>query len=446
MIRSLFYLIQVAILILVVGWILGQSGRTQIHFGDYHLNGETSILAVMLLIGILLLLLVHRMWLAVLRLPQTWRRYRREIHLIKGHQALTRSVSALAAGDYKIAHFQATRAQKLLPDFPDVPTILVATTAEKQGRKIEANAALRQLMQTEARDLGVRGLVNAALNNDEWEQGLAIAHAALADQPRALMVARLVYDLECQMGDFNAATARQRTLIKRKALSSDQARHDRVMMLTALARQAIDQEQHRAALKYARAAFALDPSFAPAACELIDLYRGFGKTWAATKVLHHAFRAGPHPDLIDRHEQMAPQAKNLARRLRYHEKFLALAPGSVEAQLLLARVAIAEGMMGEAQAYLTMAEKLAPRRSVYRLLADFSKMQGRDEQASEYLTQGLSAQDDPVWTCKVTGRTFDRWEPIVLPEHLFGTVVWDIPRRVSTAQNTPRPDLLAFSG
>lgn len=436
MIRAVFYLIQIAGLVLLTGWLLSHSGRYDVTFGEYRVQGETSILAVIALIGLFVVLLLHRVWLWFGRLPKMWQRYRRDINLMKGHQALTRSLSAFASGDMRIAHYQAHRAQKFLPDLSAVPTILIATTAERQGKTAEARAALQDLMKTEARDLGVRGLVNAALNDDKWDQGLMIARVALAENPRAVMMARLVYDLECQNGEYASALNRQKYLVRHKGLSVENARHDRVMMMTALARAAVANEAHKRAYKYARAAFDLDPAFTPAAVELIDLYRGVGKTRRAMRVLHRAFAVSPHPDLIERHEQMAPQAKNLARRLRYHEKLLALRPDYADAQMMLARVAMAEGMKGEARAYLTMAEKLDPRRGVYRALAHFSEVEENATAVQDYLNKGMAARSDPAWVCRVTGRIFSQWEPLVLPEHLFGTILWGAPDDIR-AMNKP---------
>lgn len=427
MIRTVFYLVQVCALVFMTGWLLSQNGRYDIAFGDYRFSGETSVLAVLFLIGLFVLLMIHRLWLWILRIPVLWRRYRRDLSLVKGHQALTRSLSALASGDLRVAHYQAHRARKFLPDFSAVPSILIATTAERQGKTEEARNALADLMKTEARDLGVRGLVNAALNEEKWDQALAIARAALNENRRAVMMARLVYDLECQIGQYAQALSRQRFLIRHKGLSHENARRDKIVIMTALAQEYAGKDQHKKALGFARAAFDLDPGFTPAASILIDLYRGFGKIRRAKAILFRAFTACPHPDLIERHEQMAPQVKNLARRMRYHEKLLSLRPDSADAQLLLARVALTEGMIGEAQAYLHMAEKLAPRRGIYRLLAEFSESQGDTVAASDYLNKGLSAPSDPVWICRVTRRVFREWQPLIMPEHLFGTMIWNCP-------------------
>jgi HemY protein len=363
----------------------------------------------------------------IVHFPKTWARYRREMGLIKGHQALVRALSALASGDHRLAEHQAQRAQKWMPDYATVPTILLATAAEHQGHRDSSAQALHRLLETDARDLGVRGLVQAVLRDGQWEKGLSIARDALTETPRVWPLYRLVYDLECQMGDYAAALSRQPILIKHRLMTRDDARADAVILHTALARAAYDQGQSKTALKHARAAFDVNPSFVPSACLLVDLYRGFGRTRRALWVLHRAYQLLPHPDLIDRHDQMAPQTKQADKRLKYHETFLALAPEYASGQLMMARALMSEGEWHRARVYLDAAERLDPRQGVYRALAHFAELQGDHRAMKDYLQMGLSAAPDPLWMCARTGKIFSSWQALVLPEHIFGTVIWGVP-------------------
>jgi HemY protein len=425
--RAGFYALQVLGLGLLVAFALTQTGTFEVTMGGLRVYGETSLLLLVTLGALVVLLFLHRIWVWVVHFPRTWARYRREINLQKGHQALTRSLQALAANDTKLAFYQAQRAQKLLPDFKTVPTVLVAATAQAQGHTAVAELALQDLMSGEARDLAVRGLIRTAVQQDNWPRALEIARTAAVDAPRVMAVQRLAYDLECQMGEFPSALKRLSVLERRRGISRDQAAFDRVRLLTACARAAMQDDQTKAALKYARKAYATDPSFVPAACVLIDLYRGFGRTRRALGVLAAAFAAAPHPDLLDRHEQMAPQTRDVAKRIKYHEKFLLAAPQSAAAQLFMAKITEAEGLWHQARAYLLMAEKLDPRQGVYQALARFSERQGDQKQVGFYLEQGMTARPDPVWVCTRTQRTFDQWEPLVMPEHFFGSVQWVAP-------------------
>jgi HemY protein len=435
--RAAWFLVQVGLLGWLVALALAQTGQFAITVGDYHLQGQSTALLIGALMALVVLLAVHRVWLWIVRFPKTWTRYRREIGLIKGHHALTRALQALAAGDPHLAGTQARQAQILMPDFQTVPTILLATTAEAQGNHTAAQNALQALMQTEARDLGVRGLVMSAIKDNEWPRALRLAREAAAASPRHGGVQRLAYDLECQCGEWQPALNRQRGLIKRQALSVEQATFDRVRLETALALEAQRGGDHRAALVHARAAHKADPSFVPAASLLIDLYRGIGATRRALRVLYASFPLNPHPDLIERHEQMAPQIKDVAKRLRYHEKFLSLAPSSAEAQLLLARLCEAEGLWAQSLHHLQTAEKLEPRQGVYRALAHHADAQGDQRGVQRYLELGMNARPDPTWVCPKSGKTFDAWQALVMPDHYFGTITWAEPAGPSVIEPMP---------
>lgn len=440
MFRAVWYITQICFLSAVVVWLSAQTGQFDLALGPVRVSGQSGFLALGLLVFLMVLLLVHRVWLWILRFPKTWARYRRETGLMKGHQALVRALSALASGDHTLAEYQATRAQKLMPDYKTVPTILLATASEKQGRHDAAASALHHLLETDARDLGVRGLVQAALKDGQWDKGLNIARGTLADTPRVWPIHRLVYDLECQTGEFEAALKRQSILIKHHLMSRDIARADAVMLHTAIAQAAVDAGQSKTALKHARAAFDVNPGFVPAACILIDLYRGFGRPRRALWVLHRAYQLSPHPDFIDRHDQMAPQTKNIERQIKYHQTFLDLAPDYAPGQLMMARAYMAQGQWHQARVFLDAAERLDPRQGVYRALAHFAELQGDTRATSAYLQAGLSAPADPMWLCARTGKMFSSWTPLVMPDHVFGSVIWGVPGegRMVSPSTAPR--------
>lgn len=439
--RAVWYITQICVLSAVVVWLSAQTGQFDLALGPVRISGQSGFLALGLLVFIMSLLLIHRLWLWILRFPKTWARYRREMGLMKGHQALVRALSALASGDHTLAEYQAARAQKLMPDYKTVPTILLATASEKQGHHDTAATALHHLLATDARDLGVRGLVQAALKDGQWDKGLNIARDALTETPRVWPLYRLVYDLECQTGEFDAALKRQSVLIKHHLMSRDTARTDAVMLHTALARAAVDAGQSKTALKHARAAFDMSPGFVPAACTLIDLYRGFGKTRRALWVLHRAYQLSPHPELIDRHDQMAPQTKNADKQIKYHQTFLDLMPDYAPGQLMMARAYMAQGQWHQARVYLDAAERLDPCQGVYRALAHFADLQGDTRAMNAYLQAGLSAPADPMWMCTRTGKMFSSWAALVLPEHVFGTVVWGVPGAARAAAPSTAPRL-----
>jgi HemY protein len=214
--RAVLYILQISGLMALAAWGLAQPGTFDIALGVYRAQGQTGFLFLLALAAVLVILTVHRLWLWIAHFPRTWVRYRRDVHLIRGHQALSRALSALAAGDTETASIQASRARALLPDFVTVPQIVLATAAEAQGHGVAARVAMTELLSTEARDIGVRGLVKAALQENRLDDGLRIARGALAHAPSQITLERLVYDLECQAGLWDEAIKRLPRLISRR--------------------------------------------------------------------------------------------------------------------------------------------------------------------------------------------------------------------------------------
>lgn len=428
MLRTLWYMLHVAALAALTAWILSWGGQVDMTAGDYRLRGETSVIVLLLVALLLAFLALYRLWLAGLNLPRAWARLRRERRLARGHAALLRAFSALAVGQDTQALHHAKRAQQLLPDFTGVPTLLVAAAAARQGNSTLAGESLRALLSTPARDLGVRGLVAEQIRRGDWGGGLHLARAALAQTPRDPLVARLVYDLECQMGDFTMALTRQKMLSRHGVLDEPQARHDRVMMHCALGSQAMAGGDLDAALKHYRAAQTLEPGFVPAACGLSDAWVARGKPQRAIAVLLAAATHDPHPEVIERYARLAPVNSKWNRRTAYFNRLRAACPRAVTVELLFARLAAADSLQAETDRYLRAALQIAPTVQVYRALAAQANCRGDVTAAQDYLLAATTALPDPVWHCRVTGQIYDRWQALTLPDHRFGTLTFGVPQ------------------
>jgi uncharacterized membrane-anchored protein len=427
MLKSIAYILQLAFLLAILAFLMAQQGQFDITIGSYRLRGDVSVLLAGSFLIVLIGLSIHRFWIDLLHFPLHFRRYRRDIRLEKGHRALTRALSSLAVGDMRAAQNQARRARDLLPEFAALPTILLATTAQKLGDTDIAHSALQSLMSTDARDLGVRGLVQAAARAGDYNRALDIALSAWAATPRMWPLARIVYDLECQTGRFNDAHSRHALLYRHGLMGKDEMKEHDIVLRTARAQQEIESGNHKQALSLLKHVEDQDVGFVPAACALIDLYRGYGRTSRAMKTLHRAFKKMPHPDLIERHEQMAPQFKDVRKRMRYHERFFTLAPESIPARLLMARVCMQEQMTGEARAHLEHALTINACQSVYRALAHLADRQGDSDAARQYMDDAMHAFPDDGWYYAVTHCLYPKWVPLNTESHLFATVKWGVP-------------------
>ncbi len=132
------------------------------------------------------MIILLRILRAVLGIPSTGAGWRRRHRLILGERTVTRVLVALAAGEKGEARKEARRARNLLGDSPQT-LAACAEAGRLSGREDEAEEAFRALAkQTEARFLGLRGLLRQAVDRRDWSEALVIAKQAEAAHPGTL--------------------------------------------------------------------------------------------------------------------------------------------------------------------------------------------------------------------------------------------------------------------
>lgn len=204
---------------------------------------------------------------------------------------------------------------------------------------------------------------------------------------------------------------------------------DQVALLLQQAEDALLENKKSVAERLMRKAHRLDTAHVPAALRLASFYLDGGRRRKAVTVIKETWALAPHPELAQLWSDAAPRAcfKDTAKRLAWFEKLVALKPDHVEGQLAIAAIAIDDKLWGEARQYLTRAEQIMPSARLYRLWARLEEYAGNIESAQEMLKKAVDAEAEKVWTCRETGRVYDRWSPVAHPHGAFNTIVWDYP-------------------
>ncbi|MFP4313968.1 MAG: heme biosynthesis HemY N-terminal domain-containing protein, partial [Alphaproteobacteria bacterium] len=192
MIRALFFLFKIAILVAIAVWLAELQGAVSFTWVDLagsetEVNMQLGVFLVAALVVLVVALLLFRIIKGVADMPAAFKRYRRERHKEKGFRALTLGLTAVAAGDTKVAKYQAFRAKKLLNGQGDngLSLLLSAQSARLEGNENEANENFVKLLQSkDASFLGMRGLLQSALDRHDNKEALSIARKALAMHPR----------------------------------------------------------------------------------------------------------------------------------------------------------------------------------------------------------------------------------------------------------------------
>lgn len=434
MIRTLWILTKIAVLVAagwwVAHWAMNNPGTVQISWLGYDIEAHIGLVLLAGFVVILAALVVYRIWLALVSLPMMWGKKRADKRRDRGMRALVLGLSAVAAGDARVAGYQAARMRKFMPKDGGLPHLLEAQAARLQGNDLVARAHFDALMRDkDTAFLGVRGLMQDAMDHADVDAALVLARKAQDMHPKQKWILRTVFGLEVQKHDWASAEKTLKSAERVGAFTPEEAQSNRLALLMAQADQDLRAGLQAQALHHLRDAIQISAAFVPAAVRLARLCIDLQKKREAARIIERAWRANPHPDLIPLWDALAPEnkASDAMVRMRWYERLVALRPDHAESQLAAARAALEGGLWGEVRQYLVMAETLHPSPRIYRLWARLEEKTGHPETAKRMLEKAADAPADPVWTCRQTGRIYERWAPIAEPHGTFNTIVWDYP-------------------
>lgn len=436
MIRALFFLVKIAVLVVIAVWLAEQQGAVTFTWVDGEgvdnkVNMHLGLFFVTALVIIILALTLFRIIKGFADFPKSVARYKRDKDKEKGFRALTLGLTAVAAGDTKAAKYQAYRAGKMLKQENGLSLLLAAQSARLDGREDEANECFIKLLENkDASFLGIRGLLQSALDKGDHETALNIAREALKMHSKQPWILKIVYDLEIKSRDLEAALKTLYRAEKYKAVTKEKAASDRVVMLLYKADKDMEAGYRDQSRKQLEKAYKYDDTYIPTVIRLARHYLQTGKKRKAVNLMEKAWKVNTHPDLVPLWASAAPKTKKNAAsaNLRWFERLLAINTGSAEGQMAVAKAAMEAGLWGEAKNYLKMAEDIRSSKTVFRLYALLEENTSNDpEKVQECLQRAADAPSERTWICRETGRVYDDWQAYAEPHGSFNTIVWDFP-------------------
>lgn len=306
MFKALWFMIKVGVLVAAVVWVAERPGTVEFAWLDYHLKVQVGLFLLAALLIILFAIFIYSVIQTFVKLPASVRRYNEVKAREKGYKALTLGLTAVAAGDTKMALRQAKQASKLMAGDTGLPLLLQAQAARLDGREEDAQEHFVAMLENkEAAFLGVRGLLQAALDRKDYEKAMDLARTALKTHPKQGWLLKTVYDLELQNQDWSAARATLKKVLKAGGISPAQAKSDKVAMLMAEA----EAEGSNDALKLLKKAQREDPGFVPCAVRLAEIYQEKGKRRPAMNVVKKTWAVNPHPILEEVWEALGRDGK-----------------------------------------------------------------------------------------------------------------------------------------
>lgn len=430
MFRALWYLFRVLVLVGLAVFLFVQPGDVAISWKDYTVSVKLGFVGVALLMILLLVSFFSGLVARIAMWPKNIARARAEKRRAKGYRALLQSLSAAAIGDQKTAHYLAHRAQKFLPDDESgLPLLLQARTLSQDNMKADNEEPYRLLLKNaDTALLGLQGLTQNAILAGDFQKALLLSRQAYKSNPKNHVLLKSVYDMEVRNRLWNDALLTLDQAVRRKVIERSVADHDRVAIYLSLGDMAKGEGRHEESFEFYKRAYKQESDFVPASTRYIQSLIENGKRRKAVSILEKSWKKEAHPAFIQLWRELTPEQKSGKPNVRYNwfRWISEFHPESDVAQLALARVAIEEGLWGDARVALAQAEKLGQSAEVYELWVLLEeKTSNRTDIIRQWLDRAYHARSGGVWVCSKTGRTFAEWHPVVEPEGLFNTLFWN---------------------
>ncbi len=446
MLRALWFAVKIGLFVAVAVWVANRPGVVELNWLGYAVRAHVGLVLLALLFLLAAALFLHRLLWNIISLPKFLRRRAERKRQDKGYKALILGLSAVAAGDVKLAAYQTQRTRKFLPKDKGLPVLLAAQSARLRGDDNEAQELFEQLLKNkDAAFLGLRGLLTASVEKGNTAESLEFARKALAMHPKQPWILRMVYRLQLREGQWDMAEKTLRKAVRYEAFTKEQARSDKLAVFLQQGDECLLAGLKSQALKKFKQAHRLNPAFVPTALRLAGLHQKEGRRRSAVSVIEGVWKESPHPELAPLWGSLAPQNKadDSAVRLRWFERLMAFKPENAESQMAVAQEALNEGLWGEAQRYLTLVDEESANARFYRLQARLAEGLQQPEEARRWLEKAADAPPDRVWTCQETGRIYDHWSSVAVPHGAFNSIVWDFPQPYAMERALPdRTELL----
>ncbi len=392
---------------------------------------QAAIVAALLFVAVWLVIRAVGLLVAVLRFingdETAISRYFDRNRERKGYEALAEGMMAVASGEGRMALAKAAKAERFLGR-PELTNLLSAQAAEVSGDTKKAAQIYKRLLGDDrTRFVGVRGLMKQKLAEGDTATALKLAEKAFALKPKHEEVQDVLLRLQAESGDWKGARGVLGSKMRQGLLPRNvHKRRDAVLALQE-AKGVLDEGASVEAREAAIAANKVSPDLIPAAVMAAQGYVEKGSARNATRVLHKAWEAQPHPDLAAAYAAIVPD-ETPAARLKRFEALLKLRPEAEETRLLRAELNIAAEDFPAARRALGDLNETHPTARSLTIMAAVERGEGADDAVVRgWLARALSASRGPQWVCDKCQNIHSDWAPVCDNCGGFDTLSWREP-------------------
>ena len=432
--KTILFFVLVAVASLGASLLIDTSGGVRIVLGSIEINMSPlmSVIALMGLMAIVLFLLKALSLLGAVfsflagnetALSRFMERNRQG----RGFRALSEALTALASGEGAAAIKKAERAGRLLGK-PELANLITAQAAEVAGDRRRAEEAYKALIRDrDTRFVGVHGIMRHRLSDGDADTALKLAETAYALKPRHGEMQDAVLLIRARRRDWVGAREVLHSKLRCGNLPRDVHRRRDAVLAVGQARDLLESGNAAEAHKVAIEANKLSPDLIPAAVMASRAHVAGGATRHAARVLSHAWRVQPHPDIASAMAEIEP-GESPARRIKRLRKMLRIHPGHRETKLIEAELNIAAGDFSAARAAMGNVALSEPDARALAIMAAIEREAGgSDAEVRGWLAKSLSAPRGPQWVCDRCQHIHGRWEPVCTSCEALDTLSWKTP-------------------
>ncbi|OUT91131.1 MAG: hypothetical protein CBB87_06775 [Micavibrio sp. TMED27] len=425
MIKAFWFAIKVGLVVAIAIWIAERPGFVRIEWLDYVATIQMGFFLLLCVIAILISIFVYRVIAAIVNFPKTYQRYLEVRGYEKGVRALTLGMAAVAAGDEKIAVYQAHRATKLMPEDTGLTNLLTAQAARLDGREDDAVRAFARLLENkEASFLGVRGLLQAAIDKGDYETAKNLVDRALGLYPKQGWILKTAFDVYVRAEDYTEARVLLKRAAKAGTVKSETLHSDLAALYLAEALQDFEAARNERGIKLIKQALKKSKDFIPASVALIQYYIDNNDISSASKLLKKYWRREAHDLYVPQWLSIYKGASS-EDKLKHMQSLLKINEKNAVACMETGKAALESSLWGEARKYFEKAESIEPTASLYRSYAQLEELSIHDEAAARtWLEKAINAPVERQWVCQETGRLYTQWKPIAQPHGAFNSMIW----------------------
>lgn len=410
--RVLFFFCLLGLVLAGAIWMAENPGDLTLYWFGYRIDMPIGMALGITVITFLVLLGLWRLIRIILQAPREFGLARINRRKEKGYRALTKGLTAVAAGDPVEARKQAKLAHDLLGE-PPLTLLLAAQAAQLSGDDVTAERYFDALARDPATALlGLRGLAASALKRGDYSAALAHSERALGLAPQAAWAGETAHRLQLKLGHFDAAEQSLKALAKGGVLSTPQAQRRRAALQTEKARRLLAEGtgigEVDQAITAARNAVKLAGDFAPARLALVQGLIRKGKVKEAARLIEQIWDDAPHPTL-GRAFLSALGTEQPLDRAKRAEALARAKPDHPDSHRVAGEANLAARIWGEARRHLERLveqenETGGPTVETCRLMARLEQGErGGGLAERQWLDQAMSARASADWCCSQCG-------------------------------------------